>query len=113
MRDASIRVPNLQFAHRLGNGLERFLQLRSSWSIIAHTAMIRSDVSAMHLQRPLIECGSSAHGLFSCRPFFAKAAGLDVPIYIHPSLAADEWMPHHRGNFGEGAAQMMSTAGWG
>ncbi|TIA66622.1 hypothetical protein D6C76_09170 [Aureobasidium pullulans] len=49
----------------------------------------------------------------SFRPVFAKAEELDVPIYIHPTFAADEWMPHYRGNFGEKAAIMMSIAGWG
>lgn len=46
-------------------------------------------------------------------PVFAAAEELDVPIYIHPTFAADEWMPHYKGNFSERAAQMMSIAGWG
>lgn len=58
-------------------------------------------------------CDGTFYDGESFRPLFAKAEELDVPVYIHPSLAADEWMPHYRGNFGEGAAQMMSTAGWG
>lgn len=44
---------------------------------------------------------------------FARAEELDVPIYIHPTFAADEWMPHYKGNFPDKAAFSMSIAGWG
>lgn len=46
-------------------------------------------------------------------PVFARAEELDVPIYIHPTFAADEWMPHYKGNFPDKAATSMSIAGWG
>jgi predicted TIM-barrel fold metal-dependent hydrolase len=46
-------------------------------------------------------------------PVFARAEELDVPIYIHPTFAADEWMPHYKGNFSDQAAQSLSIAGWG
>ncbi|KAF1346934.1 2-amino-3-carboxymuconate-6-semialdehyde decarboxylase [Delphinella strobiligena] len=46
-------------------------------------------------------------------PVFARAEELDVPIYIHPTFAADEWMPHYKGNFPDKAAFSMSIAGWG
>jgi len=36
-----------------------------------------------------------------------------VRIYIHPIFAADEWTPRHRGDYGEEAAQIMSTTAWG
>ncbi|KAK6000907.1 hypothetical protein QM012_002990 [Aureobasidium pullulans] len=58
-------------------------------------------------------CNGTFYDGESFRPVFAKAEELDVPIYIHPTFAADEWMPHYRGNFGEKAAQMMSIAAWG
>ncbi|KAI4721646.1 hypothetical protein E4T48_02109 [Aureobasidium sp. EXF-10727] len=58
-------------------------------------------------------CDGTFYDGESYRPVFAKAEELDVPIYIHPTFAADEWMPHYRGNFGERAAQMMSIAAWG
>ncbi|GAB7346804.1 hypothetical protein MBLNU459_g1902t1 [Dothideomycetes sp. NU459] len=46
-------------------------------------------------------------------PVFARAEQLGVPVYIHPTFAADEWMPHYGGNFPDAAARMMSIAGWG
>lgn len=46
-------------------------------------------------------------------PVFARAEELDVPIYFHPTFAADEWMDHYRGNFSERTANMLSTFGWG
>lgn len=46
-------------------------------------------------------------------PVFARAEELGVPIYIHPTFAADEWMPHYKGNFPDKAAFSMSIAGWG
>ncbi|KAI5196316.1 hypothetical protein AUEXF2481DRAFT_44980 [Aureobasidium subglaciale EXF-2481] len=58
-------------------------------------------------------CNGTFYDGEAYRPVFAKAEELDVPIYIHPTFAADEWMPHYRGNFGEQAAQMMSIAAWG
>ncbi|THW78687.1 hypothetical protein D6D17_10041 [Aureobasidium pullulans] len=58
-------------------------------------------------------CNGTFYDGESFRPVFAKAEELDVPIYIHPTFAADEWMPHYRGNFGEKAAIMMSIAAWG
>lgn len=59
-------------------------------------------------------CNGTFYDSESFRPFFAKANELDVPIYIHPTFAADEWMPHYRGNnYGEKAAQIMSTTAWG
>lgn len=32
-------------------------------------------------------------------PVFARAEKLDVPGCIHPTFAADEWMPHYEGNY--------------
>ncbi|KAG9667102.1 amidohydrolase 2, partial [Aureobasidium melanogenum] len=58
-------------------------------------------------------CNGTFYDGEAFRPVFAKAEELGVPIYIHPTFAADEWMPHYRGNFGEKAAQMMSIAAWG
>ena len=46
-------------------------------------------------------------------PVFARAQELDVPVYIHPSFAADEWMPHYKGNYPDKTANMLSMAGWG
>lgn len=46
-------------------------------------------------------------------PVFARAEELDVPIYIHPTFAADEWMPRYKGNYPDKAAFSMSIAGWG
>ncbi|KAF7845632.1 hypothetical protein BT93_L1501 [Corymbia citriodora subsp. variegata] len=46
-------------------------------------------------------------------PVFARAEKLDVPIYFHPTFAADEWMPKYKGNYSNQAAVSMSIAGWG
>lgn len=46
-------------------------------------------------------------------PVFAKAAELDVPIYLHPTFAADEWAGHYEGNFSDRAKVAMGMAGWG
>ncbi|KAJ5609095.1 metal-dependent hydrolase [Penicillium herquei] len=44
---------------------------------------------------------------------FEKAQELDVPIYIHPSWAADSAMDHYRGNYDESVAVALSAYGWG
>ncbi|KAL1852670.1 hypothetical protein Plec18170_005803 [Paecilomyces lecythidis] len=44
---------------------------------------------------------------------FAKAQELDVPIYIHPTFAADDIMDHYRGNYDESIALALSAYGWG
>ena len=44
---------------------------------------------------------------------FEKAQELDVPIYIHPSWAADSAMDHYRGNYEESVAISLSAYGWG
>lgn len=46
-------------------------------------------------------------------PVFACAEELDVPIYLHPTFAADDAMPHYKGNFSDFAAISMSAFGWG
>lgn len=46
-------------------------------------------------------------------PVFAKAEELDVPIYIHPTFAAESMMPHYRGNYSEQIAGALSAFGWG
>lgn len=46
-------------------------------------------------------------------PVFACAEQLDVPIYLHPSFAADSAMPHYQGNFSDMAALAMSAFAWG
>lgn len=46
-------------------------------------------------------------------PVFARAQELDVPIYIHPTFAADNMMEHYKGNFSPLAANAMSRHGWG
>ena len=43
-------------------------------------------------------------------PVFATAQELDVPIYIHPTFAADDMLDHYKGNFPEAAAKSMSIA---
>ena len=44
---------------------------------------------------------------------FQKAQELDVPIYIHPSYAADSTMEHYRGNYDNSVAAALSAYGWG
>ncbi|KAJ9197916.1 hypothetical protein DTO166G4_2500 [Paecilomyces variotii] len=44
---------------------------------------------------------------------FEKAQELDVPIYIHPTFAADGAMEHYRGNYDESIALALSAYGWG
>ena len=44
---------------------------------------------------------------------FKKAQELDIPIYIHPSFAADDVMEHYRGNYDESIAIALSAFGWG
>ncbi|KAJ5648347.1 metal-dependent hydrolase [Penicillium lividum] len=46
-------------------------------------------------------------------PIFEQAQALDVPIYIHPSWAADSAMEHYRGNYEESVAVALSAYGWG
>ena len=46
-------------------------------------------------------------------PVFACAQDLDVPVYIHPTFAADHAARHYEGNFSAKAAFGMSSAGWG
>ncbi|CAO1621418.1 unnamed protein product [Jaminaea pallidilutea] len=47
-------------------------------------------------------------------PVFARAEELDVPIYIHPSPAAADWMPQYgQGVLKEPAPMVLSIAGWG
>ncbi|KAF2723328.1 putative metal-dependent hydrolase [Polychaeton citri CBS 116435] len=46
-------------------------------------------------------------------PVFSCAEELDVPLYLHPTFAADDAMPHYKGNFSEMAAISMSAWGWG
>ena len=46
-------------------------------------------------------------------PVFACAEELDVPLYLHPSFAADESMQHYQGNFSDTAATAMSAWAWG
>ena len=43
---------------------------------------------------------------------FDKAQELHVPIYIHPSYAADSMMEHYRGNYDESVAIALSAYGW-
>ena len=46
-------------------------------------------------------------------PVFACAEELDVPVYLHPTFAADDAMPHYQGNFSGMAALSMSAFAWG
>lgn len=86
--------------------------------------MAEPDAAAQELERCVKELGfvgalidNHLDGVFyddpKFWPVFAKAEELDVPLYIHPTFAADEWMPHYRGNYPEKAAFMMSMAGFG
>jgi predicted TIM-barrel fold metal-dependent hydrolase len=45
-------------------------------------------------------------------PVFEKAQALDVPIYIHPSFAADSMMEHFKGNYDDSVALALSAYGW-
>ncbi|OBT59733.1 hypothetical protein VE04_00212 [Pseudogymnoascus sp. 24MN13] len=44
---------------------------------------------------------------------FEKANELDVPIYIHPTYAADSMMEHYKGNYDDAIAVALSAYGWG
>ncbi|KFY20403.1 hypothetical protein V491_03745 [Pseudogymnoascus sp. VKM F-3775] len=44
---------------------------------------------------------------------FEKANELDVPIYIHPTYAADSMMEHYKGNYDDRIAIALSAYGWG
>jgi len=44
---------------------------------------------------------------------FEKAQQLDVPIYIHPTFAADSMMDHYKGNYDDSIATALSAYGWG
>ncbi|OBT86007.1 hypothetical protein VE02_06393 [Pseudogymnoascus sp. 03VT05] len=44
---------------------------------------------------------------------FEKANELDVPIYIHPTYAADSMMDHYKGNYEDAIAVALSAYGWG
>lgn len=46
-------------------------------------------------------------------PVFEKAEYLDVPIYIHPSWAAESKFGHYRGNYHDSVALSLSAFGWG
>ncbi|OJJ32715.1 hypothetical protein ASPWEDRAFT_52871 [Aspergillus wentii DTO 134E9] len=43
---------------------------------------------------------------------FAKAEELDVPIYIHPTFAAEDMMEHYKGNYPDSVAMALSAFGW-
>jgi len=45
-------------------------------------------------------------------PLFAMAQELDVPIYIHPSFAAESMMDHYKGNYDDSVANALSAHGW-
>ncbi|OJK05120.1 hypothetical protein ASPACDRAFT_56517 [Aspergillus aculeatus ATCC 16872] len=45
-------------------------------------------------------------------PVFAKAQALDVPLYIHPTFAADSMMEYYRGNYDDSVALALSAYGW-
>ncbi|RAH72400.1 amidohydrolase family protein [Aspergillus aculeatinus CBS 121060] len=45
-------------------------------------------------------------------PVFAEAQALDVPLYLHPTFAADSMMEYHRGNYDESVALALSAYGW-
>ncbi|KAF7596846.1 hypothetical protein BBP40_012446 [Aspergillus hancockii] len=45
-------------------------------------------------------------------PVFEKAQDLDVPIYIHPTLASDSMMEHYKGNYDDSVALALSAFGW-
>ncbi|OBT63440.1 hypothetical protein VE03_07130 [Pseudogymnoascus sp. 23342-1-I1] len=44
---------------------------------------------------------------------FEKASELDVPIYIHPTYAADSMMEYYKGNYNDAIAVALSAYGWG
>lgn len=44
---------------------------------------------------------------------FAKAQELDVPIYIHPTLASESMMEHYKGNYDDLVALALSSFAWG
>lgn len=44
-------------------------------------------------------------------PVFSRAQGLDVPIYIHPTLASDSMKEHYRGNYSDDVALALSAFG--
>lgn len=48
------------------------------------------------------------------KPLWQAAQELDVPIYLHPTWASSDMLPHYQGNFPSTAAQHMSTVsiGW-
>jgi Predicted metal-dependent hydrolase of the TIM-barrel fold len=45
-------------------------------------------------------------------PIFEKAQELDVPMYIHPTFAADNMMEHYKGNYDDSVALALSAYGW-
>jgi predicted TIM-barrel fold metal-dependent hydrolase len=47
------------------------------------------------------------------RPLWQAAQDLDVPIYLHPTWASPDMLPHYGGNFSSVAAKHMSTVSWG
>lgn len=46
-------------------------------------------------------------------PVFERAQELDVPIYLHPTYAAESMMPRYRGNYDEKTAIGLSAYGFG
>lgn len=46
-------------------------------------------------------------------PLFAMAEKLDVPIYIHPTYAADKFREMYSGNFSDVSSLALSAFGWG
>ena len=45
-------------------------------------------------------------------PLFARAQELDVPIYLHPAYAPEDWKTRFSGNYPSSVAFSLSFWGW-
>ena len=45
-------------------------------------------------------------------PLFAQAQKLNVPIYLHPTTPAKDWLPRFQGNYPPSVAYSLGINGW-
>jgi uncharacterized protein len=114
-----------KFARRYNDALAAIVRERPErFASFAHLPMGQPEAAADELERAVTQlgfCGAlmsgTTKGKFLDDPIFdpllARAAKLDVPIYIHPGVPPETVRKAYYDGLGERASAVLSTAGWG
>ena len=113
------------FARRYNDSLAEVVRGRPDrFASFAHLPMGQPEAAADELERAVRDlgfCGAlmsgTTRGKFlddvSFEPLLARAAKLDVPIYIHPGVPPEAVRKAYYDGFDQHVSSLFATAGWG